>query len=237
VKKKNKKGKKCSKERRAEDEEKETTRRRRGGGLASKSFRLKSCRFYYWCRIKSFMADTRDSVVYKCIGTAEGDSRSSVLVPNSIMGPSTVTDNMNRRRIAHVLRAGLYLMSALSSVVIIIGCGLNDQNLKYSRTTSPTRSCKNELFILTVPDSQLCCETAFHDTDWVCVASYGTFDRIFTTMWALVIPLAPFAATVLSDALLSTNVNWSLNAKVHAYRLGIYVLIILHRMVSLNRIS
>ena len=190
------------------------------------------------------MSDSRGGIIYQSVG--EEDSTNPTITTPILtlsvltMGPvrTNMTENSNKRRVSHVLRASLYSTFVLSSIIVRIGCGLNDQNLKYAKTTATsTTSCKQELFIMNVPDSQLCCEKAFHNTDWVCVASFGSFDCFFTSLWALFIPLTPFIATVVSDIIVvstdatATN-NWIL-IKGHIMRFGLYAVMILYRMVSI----
>lgn len=122
------------------------------------------------------------------------------------------------------------------ALFVFVGMGLNDLDLKYSKVNSPTRRCRKELFILSIPDSAMCCDEAYHDVDWVCAASFGPSHRVFSSLWALLFPLLPFIATVGSDLIASIHdarnglcpVHMAV-VKAHCVRFSLYAIIILYR--------
>ena len=116
-----------------------------------------------------------------------------------------------KQRTISSLRAFLSSVFAICTFFVFVGAGLNDLDLKYARASSRSRQCKKELYILSVPDSTLCCETAYHEMDWVCTASFEPSHKIFTSMWAMLIPLCPLLMTIVSD----------LVASVHNARIGL----------------
>ena len=116
-----------------------------------------------------------------------------------------------KQRTISSLRAFLSAVFVICAFFVFIGAGLNDLDLKYARASSRSRQCKKELYILSVPDSTLCCETAYHEMDWVCTASFEPSHKIFTSMWAILIPLCPLLMTIISD----------LVASVHNARIGL----------------
>ena len=121
----------------------------------------------------------------------------------AIMGPST--DAANRRTAVATVRASLLLAFAVGAAFVFLGAAFNDLDLKYARSTVSTRRCKKELFVLSIQDSTLCCETGYHEEDWVCAASFGASHRLFSSLWAVVLPLGPLLMTVLADVAASIH--------------------------------
>lgn len=123
----------------------------------------------------------------------------------------------------------------VSASIIFLGSGLNDLNLKYSRVTSKSnRTCRRELFILTVPNSQLCCDSPFNADDWVCVASFDTLNRIFSSKWAFQIPLIPLVLTMVTElvsSVLLADSTFATRLESHGCRLFLYICMILLRTV------
>ena len=120
----------------------------------------------------------------------------------AIMGAE---EKEKKRRIISSLRVFLTAVFSICAFFVFIGAGLNDLDLKYARASSRSRQCKKELYIISVPDSTLCCETAYHEMDWVCTASFEPSHKVFTSMWAMVIPLSPLLMTIVSDLVASVH--------------------------------
>lgn len=130
-----------------------------------------------------------------------------------------------------------YLIVALviSVFITVLAIGLNDLNHKYARASSSViRNCKNELFILSVPDSQLCCDRPNNAVDWVCIASNDSLNKLFSSKWAFQIPVLPLVMTVLMELIFSmTSLDASFGSRLvsNSCRLIIYISIILYRTV------
>lgn len=96
-----------------------------------------------------------------------------------------------------IVKAAGVLILIVSLFIIILGGGLNNIQVKYSRYNSV--SCAHGLFIVEVEDSQFCCDEHYHETDWACAAAYDPVNRIFSSYLAWFIPLVPFVCTVMTD--------------------------------------
>ena len=119
--------------------------------------------------------------------------------PSRSMATMGGEEKEKKQRIISSLRVFLCTVFSVCAFFVFIGAGLNDLDLKYARASSRSRQCKKELYILSVPDSTLCCEVSYHEMDWVCAASFEPSHKIFTSMWALIIPLSPLLMTIVSD--------------------------------------
>ena len=145
---------------------------------------------------------------------------------------------MEEKQATLTVRSMVTVAFIVSALIIILGSGLNDLNLKYSRVTSKSpRSCKKELFILTVPNSQLCCDTTYNADDWVCVASFDTLNRIFSSKWAFQIPAIPIVMTIVAEyvsSVYSSDSTFVTRLESHGCRLFLYICMILYRTVCFN---
>jgi hypothetical protein len=143
---------------------------------------------------------------------------------------------MEQKQATTTLRGFVILAFAVSALFIILGSGLNDLNLKYSRVSSKSpRKCERELFLVTVPNSQLCCDSQFNADDWVCVASFDTLNRILSSKWAFQIPLIPLVLTIISELAPSVPVadsSFVTRLESHGCRLFLYICMILLRTVG-----
>jgi hypothetical protein len=143
---------------------------------------------------------------------------------------------MEEKQATTTLRGFVILTFIVSALVIILGSGLNDLNLKYSRVSSKSpRKCKRELFILTVPNSQLCCDSQYNADDWVCVASFDTLNRILSSKWAFQIPLIPLVLTIITElasTVLVADSAFVTRLESHGCRLFLYICMILLRTVG-----
>ena len=127
-------------------------------------------------------------------------------------------------------------------IIVLLGCGYNNLGLKYTRSTKAglvaEYRCEKELFILSIKDSQLCCDVSYHDMDWVCVAAFDKINKLLSSNAAFYLPFLPFAVTCISDAIRAyherfystTNVA---DLKKHFRRAALYVSIIAYRTVSI----
>lgn len=149
---------------------------------------------------------------------------------------ATDGNNNARRSSVAVVRASLILVFVVVASFVFLGATFNDLDLKYARSNVPTRRCKKELFVLSIPDSTLCCETGYHEEDWVCAASFGASHRLFSSLWAVVLPLGPLLMTVLVD--MAASVPDARNGlcpvhmgavKAHSARAALYGAIIAYR--------
>ena len=97
------------------------------------------------------------------------------------------------------IRSSLVYCLISSLIVVISGIGSNSLDLKYKRSSNKLRMCKKELFITSIPNSQICCDENFHQYDWVCVASFNELNRVFSSLWAIVIPMLPLFTSMIFD--------------------------------------
>ena len=143
----------------------------------------------------------------------------------------------SEKRAKALLRMSILLAFLLSTAMVLLGIGLNDLNLKYSRTSSTAlTTCRREIFILSVPNSKHCCDSVVHSLDWVCVASFDKFNGVFASSWAFLLPLLPFVMTICSSY--ATEYVTSVSSKEsHSSRLILYIVIILYRTVSISILS
>lgn len=142
---------------------------------------------------------------------------------------------VEEKRATTIVRGFVIFAFIVSALIIILGSGLNDLNLKYSRVSKIPRTCKRELFILTVPNSQLCCDSPFNADDWVCVASFDTLNRILSSKWAFQIPVIPLVLTIITElasALLGADLKFVNRLESHGCRLFLYICMILLRTVG-----
>ena len=133
----------------------------------------------------------------------------------------------------------LIIAFVIGTFITVLAIGLNDLNHKYARASSTElRNCKNELFILSVPDSQLCCDRPNNAVDWVCIASNDSLNRLFSSKWAFQIPLLPIVMTVVMELIFSMrSLDTSFGSRLvsNSCRLMIYVIIIFYRTVCLTQ--
>ena len=104
----------------------------------------------------------------------------------------------------------LWALFLVSVAVVLYGSCLNSAGLKYSRVSAGhgrDSDCSRELLVLSVQESNFCCE-GLRSSDWVCVAAYDEVNRKLTSHpWAY---LAPFVPWVLTAALIEVDIYASL---------------------------
>lgn len=104
----------------------------------------------------------------------------------------------------------LWSLFLVSVGVVLYGSCLNSAGLKYSRVSAGHgrgSDCSRELLVLSVPESNFCCD-GLRSSDWVCVAAYDEANRKLTSHpWAY---LAPFVPWVLTAALIEVDIYASL---------------------------
>lgn len=143
-----------------------------------------------------------------------------------------MAEGAQEKRAASMCRSLIAFAFSVSFFIVILGGGLNSLQQKYSRTTHKAlTNCRREIFILSVPDSKHCCDSAIHSLDWVCVASFDKVNRILSSTWAFTIPLLPFLMTICSSYA-SEYVTQKSSRESHSRRLLLYICIILYRSVS-----
>jgi hypothetical protein len=126
-------------------------------------------------------------------------------------------------------------------VVVLLGCGYNNLGLKYTRRTMAglkESRCEKELFVLSIKDSQLCCDVSHHDMDWVCVAAFDKINKLLSSNAALYLPFLPFAVTCISDAIRTYHGRFFSTTKLadindHFRRAALYASIIAYRTVRI----
>ena len=129
-----------------------------------------------------------------------------------------------------LIRTYLLLTLTICSIVILFGASLNNLGIKYSRVTSNApltgtsdAICTREIFSLSIPDSNLCCE-GLRRQDWVCIAVFDHINRIMTSMpWAYVLPILPWLCTTLFSKISDSS--------VHLKRLFLYVFLFAFRAI------
>lgn len=151
--------------------------------------------------------------------------------------PAMVRDR-DQEGVIVTLRKSLIVAFVISAFITILAIGLNDLNHKYARVSaSGPRNCKSELFILSVPDSQLCCDRPNNAVDWVCIASNDSVNKLFSSKWAFQIPLLPFVMTMVMELIFSTvyrDTSYGSGLVSNSCRLILYISIILYRTVCSN---
>lgn len=128
------------------------------------------------------------------------------------------------------LRTAITIATVVGLILVGIFSGLNHLGHKYIRAM-PTEDCSKNILIMEVPDSELCCSNLAQESQWACVASYDTVNKIISSLWSFVLPLAPLVATVISETFWRREFNVAMNA-ASLLRLGIYCIMMLYRMVS-----
>ena len=136
------------------------------------------------------------------------------------------------------------IFTSIFSLLLLLGCAINNLGQKY--TTGTTAHCRTELFILSVPNSNICCdpELKLHNEDWVCVAAKDSTTKMLSFYMAYAIPLAPWVLNVLLDKYRDSSFRFSIdrsNSSVvqslyrflrpHFLRLGMYAVIFAFRLV------
>jgi hypothetical protein len=89
---------------------------------------------------------------------------------------------------------------SITTVIIVFCSLLNYQGLKYSLLKAPYEQfhCNNLVVTLNLPNSEVCCDTA-HGDSWLCIASLDTIGRVFSSLYAWMIPLAVAVTTLIVD--------------------------------------
>jgi hypothetical protein len=134
-----------------------------------------------------------------------------------------------------ILKGGVLLMLLVAVFVVMLGGGLNNIQVKYSRYHEADK-CAHGLFVKEIEDSHFCCDDHYHETDWACMAAYDPVNKHFTSYLAWVIPLIPFLCTVLAEAqqgsFATSNSKAAPNrVAVHARRLILYIALFIYRRV------
>ena len=137
--------------------------------------------------------------------------------------------------------SSLLYVSIIITVIVLIGCGLNDLNDKYARYKS--NLCQSGVLVLNIEESEFCCDDPLRKTEWICVAAYDDLNRMFTSMKAAYIPLLPLICTFLIEVgilFMTSDVSVHGWKNVHSTcidtfnRLKWSVAIIIYRMVMLT---
>lgn len=154
---------------------------------------------------------------------------------------------LNKFKIASALwlRHCLAVLTGTYSLSLLFGCAVNSLGQKYS--TGRTSDCRTEVFILSVPNSNICCdlELHLHDKDWVCVAAKDIITKTLSSYWAYVIPLLPWLLNLLLDKYRHSYFQYSRSSfhygsssrsfmhfvEPHLRRLILYTFIFLFRLV------
>ena len=138
-------------------------------------------------------------------------------------------------RPATVVKVLTGLVVSCSLLVLLVGTGLNNIQVKYSRFR--TEECRRGLYVREIVSSDFCCDTHYHDSDWACAAAYDFVNETFTSFLAWIIPLVPLAFTVAADVYhgriqKQTGKDSRSIAGTHVRRLACYVALFLYRTVS-----
>lgn len=143
-----------------------------------------------------------------------------------------MTEESQEKRAASTFRSSIAAAFFSCVLIIFLGSGLNNLDQKYSRTSSRALTdCRREIFILSIPDSKHCCDSAIRSLDWVCVASFDKINMISSSRWAFMMPLLPFVMTICSSYASEFQTRKS-SKEPHSKRLILYICIILYRSVS-----
>lgn len=126
------------------------------------------------------------------------------------------------------LQYSLLAFSAIATVFLLVGAGLNNHGLKYHRAL-PADGCHRRLLILSVEDSEHCCDD-IRSSDWVCVATHDPIGKFFVSWWAFLLPLAPTCLTIISERFFSEKFEARRLAGGIA-RVGMCLVIVLFRTV------
>ena len=100
-----------------------------------------------------------------------------------------------------------YVVTVLTVVVVIlvlVGCGINDLEDKYSRYSHP-QTCSKGVLALNMKSSEFCCDDPLHQTEWICLAAYDFVNSVMTSLHAFYIPLLPSIFTLITDVLYFDN--------------------------------
>ena len=100
-----------------------------------------------------------------------------------------------------------YIVTVLTVVVIIlvlVGCGINDLEDKYSRYSHP-QTCSKGVLALNMKSSEFCCDDPLHQTEWICLAAYDFVNSVMTSLHAFYIPLLPAIFTLITDVFYFDN--------------------------------
>ena len=143
-------------------------------------------------------------------------------------------------------KAVIPVVTAVTVVLVLIGCGLNDLQDKYSRY-SHLQTCTKGVLALNMKSSEFCCDEPLHQTEWICLAAYDFVNSIMTSVHAFYIPLLPALCTFLVDVLFvgtggtksemeSSRIPWggnfALKLQTFIEKLKYRVGLILYRTVS-----
>jgi hypothetical protein len=140
---------------------------------------------------------------------------------------SKTDSNHNTVNILHI---SLILSVLLSTMVVLLGCGLNNLDLKYLHALA-NPSCKLNLLIIQVKDSLLCCDPKHHSTDWVCAAFTDKINRFLTTKYTFLISFIPLMTMYVNEQFILNLKNPLVS---YALRFRIYVFVLLLRTVRWN---
>ena len=136
-------------------------------------------------------------------------------------------DSCNSQHTSSILSLEKFIWSFLVctvTVIVLIGSLYNISGHKYSKAKDYP-GCHKSVLNLNINNSVTCCDNNNDNNNWICSASYDYVNKIFASIWSLLIPLIPFFVTVVTDYNNSTNYG------KHCKRLLVYVVIILIRMV------
>ena len=128
------------------------------------------------------------------------------------------------------LRALVWIVTVSSALVTLLGSGLNNLGHKYRRAL-PLEDCGKEVLNINVPNSTLCCEKAYHDADWVCIAAYDRINKLLSSYYAFIVPGIPLVATIFTEVTIQRGLNRS-TLTAALLRSIIYFCIFIFRTVS-----
>eukprot|EP01039_Chlorochromonas_danica_P010122 gene10122-11204_t len=101
--------------------------------------------------------------------------------------------------ISPFLRNVLFYIYGVAVLAIGLGIALNDLGDKYVRSARRDEFCQHYLVNLRLENSALCCDEGYHDTDWVCFASYNQVNRLLASPWAWLLAMLPMLLTSALD--------------------------------------
>lgn len=68
-------------------------------------------------------------------------------------------------------------------------------------------SCNHFLVVAEIKGSDMCCDDAFHNFDWVCVGAFDFWSKLLSSWGAWVLPLVPTALTAINDVIVTRQVH------------------------------
>ena len=129
-------------------------------------------------------------------------------------------------------------LNILIVVIVLVGCGLNDLNDKFTRFKS--EMCRSGVLTMNMENSEFCCDDSINNSVWVCLAAYDFFNQHMTSMKAFYLPIIPLMLTISLDFLIHMY-NFGFK-ELHLYsnlfvncldRLKWIVMIIIYRTVKI----